>query len=144
MLLASTANADVVIHKVQAEPANAPTKLVVWGTDFFITGEPLIRMGTYDDPLEVSADQSHCAVSGQSPQDAGFDCITVDLPSGMGDVGNGSGSQGNGEYLLWFEAEAPFASCEDGKPISLTFAYYPKMCRVPMTNPQDGAGSMYG
>ena len=31
MMLAATANADVVIHKVQAEPANAPTKLVVWG-----------------------------------------------------------------------------------------------------------------
>ena len=123
--LAQTAIAETKIHEVQPYPASGPEVLVIWGTDF---NDPSIYFGTHLAPLNISADQSQCAIMTANPapplDPMDFDCIVVDLPV----VDNGVPNVPSGDYLLKIFAEGGMNVCGDTKPSSLTFLYQPKDC----------------
>jgi hypothetical protein len=116
--------AETKIEEIQPWPIDAPTQLIIWGTQF--GQSPEFHFGTSATPLIVAADQSLCPVplTGPAPplDPSDVDCVVVNLPV----VDHGEPNVPAGDYLLaiWVEGADECAS----KPTALTFEYTPSDC----------------
>ena len=122
--------AEPKILEVQPWPTDAPTQLIIWGTDFGpvddVLGTPMIHFGTESTALGIAADQSLCPTppGGPAPPlELGFDCVVANLPLAP----NGEPSVPAGDYLLQIWVETEEAACVE-KPSSLTFEFDPADC----------------
>ncbi len=124
IVFTSASFAETKIEEVQPWPIDAPTQLIIWGTDF--GDSPEFHFGTQEPPLVISGDQSLCPtpLGGEAPplDSSTVDCVVVDLPA----VTNGEPNVPAGDYLLaiWVPGPDQCAS----KPSSLTFEYTPSDC----------------
>ena len=138
---------------MQPWPPEAPTQLIIWGTDFGdivpnadpALGTPQIHFGTESTPLVVAADQGLCyAPLGDiaPPLEEGADCVVVDLPDADDNNDNGvaDDSVPSGDYLLAIWVELDEVACLS-KPSSLTFQYLPADCSA-SDNSQAGAACL--
>ena len=134
LLVSPLAFAETKIHEVQPWAIDAPTQLIIWGTEFGpiysdldpALDTPKIHFGTESDHLRVAFDQGLCyaPLGGLAPPlEEGFDCVVVDLPA----VTNGEPHVPAGDYLLQISVEMTYSECVT-KPSSLTFEYWPADC----------------
>lgn len=137
LLLAVPAIAEVEIFEVQVDPSDPPAFLVIYGTGFGTPvpdvdisdpGTPVINLGTQGPPLVIPFDQNACDSALNPPPppldfNTGINCVVALLPTPTGGFPAG-------DYLLWLKGGVPEASCDDGKPIQLTFQYTGQDCNV--------------
>ncbi|MCK4840926.1 MAG: hypothetical protein KAT04_03470, partial [Methylococcales bacterium] len=130
-----------VIHEIQLGPdSDDPTYIVIYGTGFelnpdfgIVPGTPAginVFLGTESEPLVLPDDQTACDALAPPPLDTNnTDCVVADFTITVNDVETPLVVP-DGDYRVRFETNTgvPACSCDNGRPIELTFQYTQNDC----------------